>query len=210
MSICYGFVGTKGSGKDSIALKMLEEDPEWKILKFAGKLKSICMEVYDLNYEEIEGGLKNELFMIPINLDDKIDALRKITGLDIEPKALVAYTPRMVLQYIGTEYVRSVQDDYWIKSLVDEILEKGSSEGEVIRKVVITDCRFENEAKALRDLLFDIVKINKSGFPAVNGDLHSSETEMNEIKYDRLFTNVYGEMEELDLFAKALVYDAED
>jgi hypothetical protein len=78
--------------------------------------------------------------MLPIEIDKHVTVLSNITGLNIKPAGLVATTPRKLLQFVGTDYIRSVKDTYWIDSCLDD------AEGDI----VITDVRFENELEAIQ------------------------------------------------------------
>jgi uncharacterized HAD superfamily protein len=78
-------------------------------------------------------------------------------------------TPRKVLQWIGTDVMRkSFHDDIWIKSLKKKItilLAQGIS-------VIVTDCRFPNEAEAIRRLGGKVILVSrKSSIPAFKRSL---------------------------------------
>lgn len=80
---------------------------------------------------------------------------------------------RMMLQWWGTEWRREIQNqpNYWINKMVDFVnMQKG------VDVVIITDCRFENEAKCVRDLGGCIVRVVRPA--VVHDDTHSSEDEL--------------------------------
>tara|TARA_B100001971_G_scaffold33513_1_gene28130 strand:+ start:124090 stop:124728 length:639 start_codon:yes stop_codon:yes gene_type:complete len=65
-------------------------------------------------------------------------------------------TPRSVLQSFGTDVMREhVHTDFWVKSMQKRIadLPEGTD-------VVITDCRFRNEIKAIRDMGGKVAHVN--------------------------------------------------
>ncbi|ATA54562.1 hypothetical protein CKY39_16110 [Variovorax boronicumulans] len=57
-------------------------------------------------------------------------------------------SPRQIMQWWGTEYRRREHEHYWSRQLVKRALDY-MHHGET--RFVITDCRFDNEAKAVRD-----------------------------------------------------------
>ena len=72
-------------------------------------------------------------------------------------------TPRKVMQLIGTDIMRAHFDnDIWIKSLKKKIiglLSKGAN-------IIITDCRFSNEARAIKNLGGKVLLVDrKSSIP---------------------------------------------
>lgn len=56
-------------------------------------------------------------------------------------------SPRQIMQWWGTEYRRREHEHYWSRQLVKRVLDC-MHEGET--RFVITDCRFDNEAKTVR------------------------------------------------------------
>jgi hypothetical protein len=68
-------------------------------------------------------------------------------------------TPRWVLQYWGTEVCRrSFHDDIWIASLENKLRKSKDS-------VVISDCRFPNEIKSIKDAGGMIVWVKRGELP---------------------------------------------
>lgn len=75
------------------------------------------------------------------NLDDRAVKETEIRGLGV--------TPRQLLQHIGTEGVRGVNPDFWLKALEYRI-HRAVTSG--TRKFVVSDVRFDNEAQWVRDM----------------------------------------------------------
>ncbi len=80
---------------------------------------------------------------------------------------------RTLLQYVGTEFARGYDPDYWIKALaplVEERLSKGIP-------VAITDVRFPNEAQYVRSLGGVVVRVSGEGRYAQGSyeSMHASE-----------------------------------
>jgi hypothetical protein len=89
---------------------------------------------------------------------------------------------RPLLQFWGTEYRRHLcADDYWTQQLT---LTPG---------LVITDCRFPNEAQAIMKAGGDIWRVERPGY---RGDNHPSETHVDSMPRYMTVFNV-GSVEEL-------------
>ena len=116
------FTGLAGAGK-STATRHLIERRGYKLVKFAGPLKDM-MRAIGLTEDEIEGGMKEQ------------------------PSAtLLGKTPRHAMQALGTEWGRNlIGEEFWI-SLWRRRVEATLAAGE---RVVVDDCRFPNEAAAIR------------------------------------------------------------
>jgi hypothetical protein len=68
-------------------------------------------------------------------------------------------TPRWVLQYWGTEVCRkSFHDDIWIASLENKL--RNSTDD-----IVISDCRFPNEIKSIKDAGGIVVRVHRGPEP---------------------------------------------
>jgi hypothetical protein len=174
MRECYGIAGRKGHGKDTFAKMVCRSRPEFVILHFADALKQILVDVFNLNPRQLEDSrLKEAPFAFPIEIDAFLPQLRATTNLEMEPAGKVATTPRQLMQLVGTDYVRRVQDDFWIRRLLVEI--------ERHDYVLVADVRFRNEAAAIRTVSGKIIKIIRldSGAEAVAE--HSSEAEIDNI-----------------------------
>lgn len=129
--------GAAGSGK-STAADYLVKHYGYQRVKFADPLKQMlrCMGLGDLH---IEGHLKES----PVEwLDGR--------------------TPRYLMQTLGTEWGRHmVSRDIWItiwRNTVD-----GWINAEPGCKIVVDDCRFANEAEAVRNLGGRIIALHRPG-----------------------------------------------
>lgn len=129
------FTGQAGSGK-STATKYLVEQHGYTLVKFAGPLKDM-MRLIGLTEDEIEGSLKEK----PCNL-------------------LAGKTPRHAMQTLGTEWGRNcIGDGFWINLWRERAVDVLAQAG----RVVVDDCRFPNEAAAIRRLGGDIYRITGRG-----------------------------------------------
>lgn len=94
---------------------------------------------------------------------------------------------RELLQRLGSEVGRELIDtDLWV-DLTFKNLPDGA-------KVVVTDCRFPNEAAIVKRLGGEMWRVERPGFGAANA--HPSETALDNWKFDRVFLN-NGSVEEL-------------
>lgn len=177
----YGFSGKKGSGKDTLAKMVLENNPKFKILHFADRLKEICSVVFNINSDYFHvPEMKEVPFEKPIFIDDYIFSLRRETGLELEKRGLIANNPRELLQFVGTDYVRSVCDSYWVDYIINII----KRTPKINKKYIVADVRFKNEADAIKAINGNILMVRREGLDSA--DSHKSETEMSQINPDFL------------------------
>lgn len=71
------------------------------------------------------------------------------------------------LQWWGTEFRRTDDPDYWVKQAVKKIRQSLAS------VVIVTDCRFDNEAEAITQLGGVVLSVHRRG--ATVADYHASE-----------------------------------
>lgn len=179
----YGLLGQKGHGKDSFAQLIqtavqnrAKKGTPFTILHFADPLKHMACQIFGLTLPQCnDPQLKEQALPQPLALDLYLGGMCRETGLSIRKAEKIAYTPREVLQYFGTDYVRAVQSDYWIQVLVRTLRGK--------RRVLIADCRFPDEAQALRNLGAKLIRITRIDTPT-STDTHASELQGRSIAVD--------------------------
>jgi len=88
-------------------------------------------------------------------------------------------TSREFLQFFGTDVCRKIHSDIWTDRTLKSIREEESL------MAVISDCRFPNEAEAVRTAGGKIIKLTRG----IDGDEHSSETSVDDIEYDTIIDN---------------------
>jgi hypothetical protein len=103
---------------------------------------------------------------------------------------------REFLQRYGTEAHRDVFDpEFWVKALMDEIYARSNQQTplESARSVVvISDMRFENEARAVHNAGGEVWKVHRNDLAARlqdSLDAHSSEVGVPESLIDRVIPN---------------------
>jgi len=167
-----GLAGRKGHGKDTFAKLLLQHDKRFKRLAFADRLKTICVEVFGIRRPDFDHPQKKDCLLdAPIKLDKQIDRLREVSKVpEIKPRGWVANTPRQLLQYIGTDYIRSVRPTYWIDAVRDEV-----ESADADTRFAITDVRFPNEAQRIHELGGKVLRLVRLGRQDDPHPEHSSE-----------------------------------
>lgn len=155
--------GHKFSGKSTVA-RLLHNATGYEIVSFADKLKDITCVLSGCTREQLEDYDFKETQLVP-------DYLRPYCG---DAKK---HTFRAFLQYFGSEVMRGVNDNIWI----DCTLENGSE------NVIVSDCRFPNEAKAVKARGGIVIKVVRPDVKAE--DSHQSETRIDEIIPDIIIEN---------------------
>lgn len=156
-----GLAGKKNSGKDTVAGYLMKRY-NFERRAFADPLKKSVAALFDMPFSDVDR-LKNdpEAFV-------GIVVHRGMPTQSSQIKEMHDMTFRAFLQRYGTEAHRQVfGDGFW----VDETLPvSGFYKG---RAIVVTDCRFDNEADRIRELGGTVVLIERPGL--VEQDQHSSE-----------------------------------
>lgn len=152
----------------------------WPFIKhyaFASSLKEIAEKLFDIPRECLHGTDEQKNQIVPHLLwqnmpgvyIDKYDFINANThpaecGLIYhEPGPMTA---REFMQFFGTEVMRKMYDNIWINRTIKDI----ETEGPQI--AVISDCRFKNEAVALKQIGAKLVYLDRS---TSKSDSHSSE-----------------------------------
>lgn len=139
--------GFKGSGKDTIGSTLVSKFGFEKD-SFAAPLKDACAVIFGWDREMLEGATTESR-----EWREQEDTWWA-NKLD-RP----GFSPRFALQYIGTEVLRrNFNDDIWLLSLENRFL-RGDN------KIVVTDCRFQNELALVRKLGGITVQVNRGPKP---------------------------------------------
>lgn len=133
-----GILGFKGSGKDT-AGEYLVREHGFVVESFANPLKDLLAAVFGWDRALLEGNTVDSRVWRETP-DEWWEA--KLDWHATKGAYLGRFTPRVAMQFIGTDVLRNHFDDsLWIKSLEARIRDKD--------KVVVTDCRFPNECKLI-------------------------------------------------------------
>lgn len=171
MSTVIALVGRKGSGKSTLARAIKAVDPEFKVCAFATPLKALGVRLLgldrectwgpsDLRERKVAGSdtwdywqrVRSAVFddreniarMFPGQfvgdvLRPLVDVLDMLQG---EAMTLGGVTHRRVLEAVGTDWGRALDDTVWVRQFLAML---GNAD-----RVVVDDARFPNEVRAVQ------------------------------------------------------------
>ena len=101
---------------------------------------------------------------------------------------------RTLLQYIGTEKVRSKYPDYWVQNVINfvDIFQDDFD------YVIIPDCRFPNECDLWRANNYDIITVNVKRLNYTNSLTKEQQQHASEISLDNYVFDYYIENETIN------------
>lgn len=151
--LLIGLSGKAGAGKSTVG-DYLAGAHGYAQFAFAEALKEVVQKVFLFTDEQMTFGKEAE-----------------------DPRWKVS--PRFCLQWLGTEVLRDVWPDIWIRHLRQEIMDFLSSNGQ--RLIVVTDVRFRDEAEALKRLGAVLVRIERNEVPRLQtwATKHVSEVDLD-------------------------------
>lgn len=208
-----GVCGFIGSGKDTIA-DYLTNFHGFRRESFANTLKDAVANVFGWDRTMLEGRTKQAR-----------EWREQVDPWWAERLLMPNLTPRWVLQYWGTEVCRkSFHDNIWIASLENKL--RNSKDD-----IVISDCRFPNEIKSIKDAGGIVVRVVRGEEPewyedAINANrgengnfswstsrsrleklgIHASETAWVGTKFDAVLDN-NGSIDDLFAQVRGLVQE---
>lgn len=154
-----GINGRMLAGKDSFAQIFADIYENVERVAFAAKLKESCAALFNVSLAELEELKVEEDVRLVASWDGELD----FYSFDYQPLNF-----RQLLQRYGTEAHRDVfGDDFWVRQLLDNVIDAE-------KFVLVTDCRFPNEAEAIKNrggLVIRIVRPDQDD----HGDRHASE-----------------------------------
>lgn len=217
--ILIGFIGFISSGKDTAA-DYLVNYHEFRRESFASTLKDAIANIFGWDRILLEGRTK-----------EAREWRETVDQWWAKRLNMPELTPRWILQHWGTEVCRNYfHDDIWIASLENKLKK-------IKDNIVISDVRFPNEMKAIRNSGGIVVRIKRGPDPewyehAVNankGDkhlgwaigkhrleqlgIHSSETAWVGLPVDHEITNdgtISELFEKLEVLVRSRVLDLPD
>jgi hypothetical protein len=142
-----GICGFISAGKDTVADYLCNFE-EFRRESFASTLKDAVAQVFGWDREMLEGRTR-----------ESREWREQVDPWWAERLHMPNLTPRWVLQYWGTEVCRKgFHDDIWIASLENKI--RNSKDD-----IVISDCRFPNEIKAIKAQGGEIIWVQRGQLP---------------------------------------------
>lgn len=143
-----GLVGLINSGKGTVAGNLVSKY-NFRQDSFASSLKDACCAIFDWPRDLLEGDTQ-------ISRDWR-------EGIDewwANELSIPAFTPRLALQLIGTDVLRNnFNQDMWFLTLKNRIRKNPA------QNVVISDVRFPNEIKFIKDQGGKLIRINRGPLP---------------------------------------------
>lgn len=164
------FLGKAGSGKDTAAA-FLTRELAYVPVAFADPLRAVALAL-----DPMVGADAGHFGYLPTRLSQVVDRY----GWDGAKRTIPEV--RRTLQRLG-QAVRDVDPAFWL-SLALERLDTAETWS---LPVVVTDCRYRNEAEALRARGFTLVRIVRPS--AGPGSTHVSETELDTFPVDITLSN---------------------
>lgn len=127
------------------------------IYNFADPLKEdICMNMFGLTYEQCYGSDDSKNELIDAYWDNK------------------QLTARDLMQLIGTDLFRKLNNNIWVNALINRIKKNNH------QMVIVSDCRFPNEIEAIKNNNGLVFRLSRNPF---NSE-HTSEACLDKANYD--------------------------
>lgn len=203
--IIIALTGLAGAGKDTVADTLVTHAGFTK-MAFADALRTEVAEAFGLGdrYGILSDRATKEqphnlLALVRcVHSADGIDFVRQLGAEaaslgDPDPDytawMLAPHSPRQILQCWGTEYRRAQDPDYWTKQArerIEQLMIEGERQG--YTRIVITDCRFDNEAATVRALGGTLWQVVRPGLQSVEGG-HASQTDGARLQPDVTLLN---------------------
>jgi hypothetical protein len=194
-----GLNGYSGVGKDEVGRIIQKVFPEdnWKVKKFAGKLKEIGSLLTGVPIQKFED---NEFKTTNLSANwNTIDYVFRYSSKENEALGIPTQisevqkpmSVREFLQKLGTDALRDgLHPNVWVNALMTDykLIEYGDDEQGHYPNWVITDVRFINEAIAIHNSGGIIIRIDRPGVSPVNN--HPSEVELDHWNFDYKIANV--------------------
>lgn len=156
--------------------------PYIKLYSFADPLKQdICMNILGLTYDQCYGA------------DDKKNELVDCYW----PDKKTQMTAREVMQYIGTDMLRSIKQRVWTDAMIAKI------HRDQPQIAIITDCRFPNEVECIQKNNGVVVRLTRN----IYNSSHISEQILDKDKYDWNKFDYIIDNREIDIYNQSLEVD---
>jgi hypothetical protein len=174
-----GMIGRRRSGKDSVAETLVSEFGYARVA-FADPLKEAALTV-----DPIVGVRVTDAIPHALRLSTVVDEI----GWEAAKDSYPTEARGTALQRLG-DAVRNLDADFWVRAAMSRVTASDAP-------VIVTDCRFPNEAEAIRLAGGIIVRVVRPGAVADPGvDSHPSETALDDYPED-FYVDNSGTLDEL-------------
>lgn len=186
-----GLTGPAGSGKDTVA-DLLVVHAGFVKLAFADALRAEVVDAFCIDPAFLTQRETKEQPMRCLALSRCLDQgfVIRMIGLHTQRgEALnldAPRSPRQILQWWGTDYRRHQRNDYWTGQASRKI-ERLLGDG-LAGRIVLTDCRFADEAALVRTLGGQVWQIKRDGMDVAPG-AHESEVTGDGFKPEVVLNN---------------------
>lgn len=185
-----GISGKIGAGKDTVGiiirqLGFTNNGGTWENMKFAGKLKIIASLLTGIPIEKFEDQeFKKTILGSEWGKPTKQNPLNAIEPFK-DTTFVEMMSVRDLLQKLGTEAMRNgLHENVWVNALFADYTED--------KQWVITDVRFPNEFKAIKEKGGIVIRVNRPGHGNSMKELaeaHPSETALDGHEFDYVIEN---------------------
>ena len=191
-TILIGLTGLAGAGKDTVADALVEHAGFTKVA-FADELRQEVLHAFeraDLQLLTDRATKETPSDRLALGWCTDLEFVRAVNasqyGGAMPLEALdVPRSPRQILQWWGTEYRRAQDEEYWVALLNNRIR---TLQGQGQPHIVVTDCRFPNEAKALRSMGGEVWQVFRPGLRPVELG-HASQASGDALQPERFIVN---------------------
>lgn len=180
--VILGITGFKDSGKDTTG-NILVDNYDFEKFSFADSLKDVLSAIFGWDRDLLEGNTK-----------ESREWREQIDHWWAKELGIPEFTPRFAMQNIGTNVLREkFHDKIWISSLKNKIINSKSN------KIVVTDIRFPNEAKLIRDLDGKLVSVSRGKKPDWYSIAHIANLGVDENNKTGDVTSAYNALDSLSI-----------
>lgn len=183
MTKIIAFAGRKQSGKTTCAefvSNLSFQYGDSKIYNFADPLKTLCIDILGLEHRQCYGSDKEKNELVNCFWDNN------------------QLTAREVLQIVGTDMFRKMQQHVWSNATIRQIFREQPS------LAIIADCRFPNEVDAIKNVEGIVIKLTRNPH---NSD-HASEIALDTDRYDQSVFDLIIDNQDMDITEQnKIIYD---
>jgi len=155
---------------DFIDWAMYNVWPFVKKYSFADPLKYMAMSLFGLKEEQVYGSQEHKNQVVPDLLRENMPGIDRAIDYGVyEPGPM---TVREFLQYLGTDIMRSIDQNVWVNRCLQDI------EEEQPILAVIDDCRFPNEVAAIQAAGGKVIGLTRD---TEGEDSHASENAFRKV-----------------------------